>query len=735
MKVLYIILVFTLSFEFVSFSQTIPQTLNYQGILKDGSGVILPDGSYSLTFKLYNAASGGSALWTETKSVTVQDGVFATQLGNTTQINLPFTEGYYLGVTVAAGSELTPRFPLSSVPYSFMSLNVPDGSVTATKIANGEVVKSLNGLKDAVTLVAGSNVTITPNGNNLTISSAGGGSGGIGGSGTPGYIPIFTDATSIGNSSAFQIGAGDFVINNVRFGLGGGSNASNIAIGGFALENNTYGHENIAIGPSALKNNIGGNNNIAIGRETMSNNTGGYSNTALGSVALRGNTSGYGNTAIGWGTLVLNTTGIYNTAIGFNTMGRNTIGENNTSVGESSLYFNTTGNNNSALGSGALQSNTTGGANTALGFQSLFFSTEGSNNTATGYKSLYSNTSGTENTANGNGALYSNTTGYMNTATGMNSLYSNTTGRYNTAVGESALYSNTAGNQNTAIGTEALTTNISGIGNSATGHQALNSNTTGDFNTANGSGALFYNTTGYSNTGVGRGTLLYNTTGNENTAIGYSSLVSNTTGYQNTTVGVFSMTSIWTGSYNTALGYNTGPNGAAQYNTTCLGIDATATGNNMVRIGNTFVTSIGGQVSWSTLSDGRFKENVNEDVPGLSFITQLRPVTYQINKEQFNQFTKVYEKGTDKEENGIQISQRMESTVPSERVTGFIAQEVEQIANNLGYDFSGIDKPENSNDYYGLRYAEFVVPLVKALQEQQKIIEELTKRIEALEGR
>ena len=226
-----------------------------------------------------------------------------------------------------------------------------------------------------------------------------------------------------------------------------------------------------------------------------------------------------------------------------------------------------------------------------------------------------------------------------------------------------------------------------------------------------------------------------NTTGYSNTANGYLALRNSFTGWQNTSVGASSMLSTTTGSYNTALGYNTGPNAGALFNTTCLGIDATATGNNMVRIGNTFVTSIGGQVGWSTLSDGRFKEGVNEDVPGLSFITQLRPVTYQINKEKFNQFTKVYEKGADKEENGIQISQRMESTVPSERVTGFIAQEVEQIANNLGYDFSGIDKPENINDYYGLRYGEFVVPLVKAVQEQQKIIEELTRRIEALEGR
>lgn len=64
--------------------------------------------------------------------------------------------------------------------------------------------------------------------------------------------------------------------------------------------------------------------------------------------------------------------------------------------------------------------------------------------------------------------------------------------------------------------------------------------------------------------------------------------------------------------------------------------------------------------------------------------------------------------------------------------TGFIAQEVEESANSLGFDFSGVDKPKNENDYYGLRYAEFTVPLVKAVQEQQKIIEEQQTQIDSL---
>ena len=40
--------------------------------------------------------------------------------------------------------------------------------------------------------------------------------------------------------------------------------------------------------------------------------------------------------------------------------------------------------------------------------------------------------------------------------------------------------------------------------------------------------------------------------------------------------------------------------------------------------------------------------------------------------------------------------------------SGFVAQEVEQEANRAGYDFSGVNKPKNDNDMYGLRDAEFV---------------------------
>lgn len=57
---------------------------------------------------------------------------------------------------------------------------------------------------------------------------------------------------------------------------------------------------------------------------------------------------------------------------------------------------------------------------------------------------------------------------------------------------------------------------------------------------------------------------------------------------------------------------------------------------------------------------------------------------------------------------------------------------MEKSANEIGYDFSGVDAPENSKDLYSLRYGTFVVPIIKAVQEQQKLIDEQQQSIETL---
>jgi len=311
-------------------------------------------------------------------------------------------------------------------------------------------------------------------------------------------------------------------------------------------------------------------------------------------------------------------------------------------------------------------------------------------------------TSGSANSATGFQALISNTTGSYNTANGWRTLRHNTTGQTNTAVGYIALEKNTTGEGNSALGRNALSNNIDGNNNLGAGGFSLLNNATGNFNTAVGHAALYTNVAGHVNTAVGAYALNI-TTGSENTGVGQGALEQNTTG-----------------SGNSGLGYAAGPNAGNRLNTTALGTFATTTANNQVRIGNG-VTSIGGPAAWSNTSDGRFKENVQENVPGLDFVLRLRPVTYHLNWELHDRFI-----GNDRKMLDPEHYQLLYSITH----TGFIAQEVEAASDALGYDFSGIDKPSEENDPYALRYAEFTVPLVKAVQEQQEMIRALQEQAE-----
>ena len=148
----------------------IPKTVGFQGILTDAGGDPVADGSYDLAFKIYDAASGGSELWTETHSgVTVAGGILDVILGSMTPLNLAFDQQYWVGVTVGANPELSPRMPLTSAPYA----------LNAGKINGSEqVVHTVEGVSDSVDLEAGSNINIEVLGNTIRISSTGGSGGG-----------------------------------------------------------------------------------------------------------------------------------------------------------------------------------------------------------------------------------------------------------------------------------------------------------------------------------------------------------------------------------------------------------------------------------------------------------------------------------------------------------------------------------------------------------------------------
>jgi hypothetical protein len=102
-------------------SAAIPYTINYQGYLTNSTGAPV-DGTVSMTFSLYTAAAGGTALWTETQNVDVSGGIYSVILGSLSTLTpLAFDVPYWLGVRMASDAEMTPRVQLTSVGYAFTS--------------------------------------------------------------------------------------------------------------------------------------------------------------------------------------------------------------------------------------------------------------------------------------------------------------------------------------------------------------------------------------------------------------------------------------------------------------------------------------------------------------------------------------------------------------------------------------------------------------------------------------
>jgi trimeric autotransporter adhesin len=243
-------------------------------------------------------------------------------------------------------------------------------------------------------------------------------------------------------------------------------------------------------------------------------------------------------------------------------------------------------------------------------------------------------------------------------------------------VGSSALISQSYdpgsawASDNTAVGYNALLNNqptsiIEGRENTAVGSQALQANTTGEGNTANGWQSLFSTTTGYNNT-----------------ASGINAGQTNTMGANNLFLGTFSDAQ-----------FNNLTNAAA------IGYAAIVDASDHVRIGNTSVTQIGGQVAWSNLSDARAKTGIRDLDHGLDVVMGLRPVSYQL-----------------KGGNG-------------RTDMGFVAQDVEAL---LGDEYNVLGIGGDRDRTLSLRYTDLIAPMVKAIQEQQGTIERQQAQIEAL---
>ena len=299
------------------------------------------------------------------------------------------------------------------------------------------------------------------------------------------------------------------------------------------------------------------------------------------------------------------------------------------------------------------------------------------------------------------------------------------TGASNTFVGFQAGMSNTSGGGNAYVGYGAGLNGGTSSWNAAFGVYALSSalTATNAYCSAFGAYALKFNTGGAQNTASGYSSLYYNTSGNNNTASGYGAGANNTTGSQNTFLGTYTGGTNTTGSNNTFVGYLADVTTYSLTNCTAIGNGAVGSANNSVTLGNSAITKIYAAVTTITLSDGRFKNNIKENVKGLAFINKLRPVTYNVDTKKLDDYLiqnmpdsikALHRKGMDFSQSTAIVH------------SGFVAQEVEQAGKDVGFESSIVSSPDNSDNPYGLGYEEFVVPLVKAVQELSEITDSLT---------
>jgi hypothetical protein len=155
---------------------TVPSVVGFEGFLADASGnPIQPSGLYSVTFAVYGVDTGGTALWSETQSVDVQNGLYAVQLGKITPLTAGLFSGdRWIGVQMDGQTEITPRTAVASVPFALnaMGADTVDGLHAATSGQDAHVLAS--DTSGNVTVSGGLNVgTVTGAGAGQVFAPAG----------------------------------------------------------------------------------------------------------------------------------------------------------------------------------------------------------------------------------------------------------------------------------------------------------------------------------------------------------------------------------------------------------------------------------------------------------------------------------------------------------------------------------------------------------------------------------
>lgn len=516
--------------------------------------------------------------------------------------------------------------------------------------------------------------------------------------------------------------------------------------------------------------------NTFVGEDALPN-PGAGANTAIGNLALLNNASGGLNTATGWRALEGNTEGLQNTATGVFALANNLVGSENTAIGGAALSQNTTGDNNTAVGSQALAS-FSGDGNTALGSLAGALLQSGSDNIfvnnrgqatdngtirigreGTQTQTFIAGIAGTSLTGSpvvvdGSGQLGTGTIDFATNADFATDASHAATAddAANAATADFAITAGTADMATTA--TSAVTAGNADLLDGMDSNSFLTAVTAssplvssggatpnislpgvtiagGRFGESNavGNGALGSNTGGIRNTAVGNGALGVNNA-NHNTAMGTKAL-QNATGGENTSIGAFALSSQTNGGGNTAIGYAANvPVGSSITNSTAIGYQALVDASNKIRLGNGGVTlvetagdlRIGAGGVNGCIQDGNANAIIGTCVSDVRLKTQITPFPSLL--ERLVSLEPVHFLWRAEEHRELQLG--------SEPSYGLIAQDVERLFPEMVDD--------GPQGYKVVRYSQLPLMLLKAVKEQQEVIDlqraendDLRARVEQLE--
>jgi trimeric autotransporter adhesin len=437
----------------VASGDVVPAVIRYSGALPGQA-----QERESVRFSIYAEATGGSALWTESQTViTDKDGKYAVLLGSSSSIGLPkevFTDGQarWLGIQIGSGEEQ--RSLLASVPFA---MKAGDASTLAGKsVAEFVTTDQLRAQVEAE--VAAQALTAKAAAVQPMAAVAA-----PTGSGTSGYIPMWSAASALADSVIYQTASST----GTRVGFGTTSPGSTIDVNGYAT---VRGGIQLQSNPGTASTGENSPTLDLIGSTYSSSSSAAVPQRFRWQVDVSGNdtASPSANLVLGYGTTSASATGLSISPKGIITFAPGqtfpgAAGGNSTTINAASYD----------LGGALFAFGSASQANAFLGF---------SGNRSTASSSIY-------NTGAGDGALYSLSTGQSNSSFGSGSLSKNTTGNSNTAVGFYALDYNTSGSNNTAVGVEALEWGTAGSGNTAVGAQSGPSYSTSSLSNATAIGA------------------------------------------------------------------------------------------------------------------------------------------------------------------------------------------------------------------------------------------------------